>query len=380
MAWSDRKWVLEGAAVRISIVGFDEGVETTKTLDGSAVPNINSDLTGSTDIVQAKPLNENIGIGFRGNQKGGAFDIPEEIAKKFRGSPNPSGLSNQDVIKQWWNGLDITGRPRKMWLIDFGTNMPLEDASLYESPLAYVRENVKPERDKNPVKSERENWWLPLRGRPEMRAAIAPLRRFLVTPHVSKHRLWVWLDKEVIPDHQTIVVARDDDYFFGVLHSYLHETWALRLGTSLEDRPRYTPTTTFETFAFPWSPGKEDTVSPQYAAISAAAKQLHEERAAWLNPPDLIALGADSNLLKERTLTNLYNAVVAHRAGKPNGEKLVKPARDFAPRLAQLHDALDAAVLSAYGWDDLNGKLRTPEGDEELLLRLLALNLQRAGA
>ncbi len=393
MAWSDRKWVLEGAAVRISIVGFDERKESTKTLDGNVVPNINSDLTGSTNIVQAKPLNENVGIGFRGNQKGGAFDIPADVAQKFKESSNPSGRSNQDIIKPWWNGLDITGRPRNMWLIDFGTNTTLEDASLYESPLAYVRKHVKPDRDKNPVKSERENWWLPLRGRPEMRTAIAPLRRFLVTPHVSKHRLWVWLDREIIPDHQTIVVARDSDYFFGVLHSYLHETWALRLGTSLEDRPRYTPTTTFETFPFPWSPGKEDTASPAYAAISAAAKQLHEERETWLNPPDLIALGADSKALKERTLTNLYNALVAHRAGKPNGEKLVKPARDFAPRLAHLHDALDAAVLAAYSWDDLippslytergtGGEvvLRTPDGDEELLRRLLALNLQRAAS
>jgi hypothetical protein len=64
------------------------------------------------------------------------------------------------------------------------------------------------------------------------------------------------------------------------------------------------------------------------------------------------------------------------RAKKP--VKLVPAAKEFAPRLAALHDALDAAVLAAYGWEDLVGRLRTSDGDEELLRRLLAENLRRA--
>ena len=59
------------------------------------------------------------------------------------------------------------------------------------------------------------------------------------------------------PDRPVGVFARDDDYFFGVLHSRAHEVWSLRLGTSLEDRPRYTPSTCFETFPFPYPPGTE---------------------------------------------------------------------------------------------------------------------------
>lgn len=145
--------------------------------------------------------------------------------------------------------------------------------------------------------------------------------------------------------------------------------------------PRYTPTTTFETYPFPWSPGQEPTAQPAYRAISAATKQLHEEREAWLNPPDLIGLGAGINgtTLKDRTLTNLYNALEAYRANGGNGARSSTAAAAFAPRLAELHAALDAAVLTAYGWDDLIGRLRTPEGDEALLRRLLALNLERAG-
>ena len=81
--------------------------------------------------------------------------------------------------------------------------------------------------------------------------ALNGLSRYIATPTVAKHRLFVWCDSRVCPDHQLIVIARDDDTTFGILHSRFHEAWSLRLGTSLEDRPRYTPTTTFETFPFP---------------------------------------------------------------------------------------------------------------------------------
>ncbi len=74
------------------------------------------------------------------------------------------------------------------------------------------------------------------------------------------------------------------------------------MGTSLEDRPRYTPTTCFETFPLPWSPGHEPTSDPPHTAIGDAARRLDELRRNWLNPPD--AIEAE---LKKRTLTNLYN-------------------------------------------------------------------------
>lgn len=179
-----------------------------------------------------------------------------------------------------------------------------------------------------------------------MRAALAPLSRFIVTPTVAKHRLFVWVEHPTLPDHQLIVFARADDYFFGVLHSRIHEVWALRMGTSLGATPRYTPTTSFETFPFPYPPGHEPPDDPHVAAIGAAAAALNEWREAWLNPPDL-----PPKELAKRTLTNLYNA-------RPDD-------------LTALHAALDAAVAAAYGW-------AWPLGDEEILTRLLALNAARA--
>jgi len=116
--------------------------------------------------------------------------------------------------------------------------------------------------------------------RPEMRSAVAKFERFIVTTTTSKHRLFVWLHHPVLPDHQLIVFASDSDYFFGLLHSRFHEVWALKLGTRLETRPRYTPTTCFEKFPFP------HPTSAQEATIAAAAKELNELRERWLNPPE----------------------------------------------------------------------------------------------
>jgi type II restriction/modification system DNA methylase subunit YeeA len=232
-----------------------------------------------------------------------------------------------------------------MSIIDFGVEMLEADAALYELPFAHVQREVKPERAKNNCTAYRERWWIHVEPRPAMRAALASLARYIGTARVAKHRLFVFISASTLPDSQVIIIARSDDYYFGVLHSRAHELWALRQGSSLEHRPRYTPTTTFETFPFPWPPGHEPQGDPRVAAI-AVAKRLVELRENWLNPA-----GADAAELKKCTLTNLYNA-------RPTW-------------LANAHAALDAAVAAAYGWSaDLS--------DEEILSRLLALNLERA--
>jgi hypothetical protein len=169
-------------------------------------------------------------------------------------------------------------------------------------------------------------------------AALLGLTRYIATPAVSKHRLFVWLPTATLADHRLLVVARDDDFTFGVLSSRMHELWSLALGTRLEDRPTYLPTTCFETFPFP------RPTHAQREAIATAAAELVRLRDGWLNP-----LGLDEAELAKRTLTNLYNQ---------------RPAW-----LTNTHANLDVAVFAAYGWPaDLP--------DEEVLARLLALNLE----
>ncbi len=365
MAWSDREWTLDGAAVRVSMVGFDDGTEKVHTLNGEITSVINPDLTSSVDITIAKLLKDNSGISFQGPSPKGAFDIPPDTANTMLKASNSSGKSNSDVVKPVLNAADMMRISRGWWTIDFGTNMLLEEAKTYELPYQHVEKFVYPVRKDNNREGYRRYWWRYAEPRTGMRLALTKVSRYIATPRVAKHRVFIWVDPNVMCNDAIIVFARDDDYFFGVLHSRLHEVWSLRMGTSLEDRPRYTPTTTFETFPFPYPPGAEDTSSPAYQRISAAAKQLHAERDAWLNPP-----GVSDKALKDRTLTNLYNALNVFR-GKDKMK--VKPdAGDFAPRLDALHRELDAAVVAAYGWD---ASILTD--DESILRHLLALNLSR---
>jgi hypothetical protein len=107
---------------------------------------------------------------------------------------NPNGKPNSEVVRPLCNAMNITRRPSDTWIVDFGTDMSEAEAALYESPFAYVVEHVKPERDKNNREAYRKYWWCHGEARPGMRAALAPLKCFIATPAVSKHRLFVFLE------------------------------------------------------------------------------------------------------------------------------------------------------------------------------------------
>ena len=233
MAWSDEPWVVDGADVRVSIVGQDDGTEKHRTLNDEPVIKINSDLTSGVDLTPIQRLRESRHRAFQGPIKVGAFDIPGEVARQMlREPPNVNGRTNSDVVVPWVNGLDIARRARDMFIIDFGAAMNEHDAARYEAPFSYIEDHVRPVRVGNRQKRRRERWWIHGSAAPEMRAAIASLSRFIVTPIVAKHRLFVWLSAPTLPDKRLTVVAREDDYAFGVLHSSAHEHWALRTGSS----------------------------------------------------------------------------------------------------------------------------------------------------
>lgn len=386
MAWGDRPWVLDGASVRVSMIGFDNGSETSRYLDGEIVSTINSDLTSTADLTSAKPLQENEDLCFQGINKVGPFDIENNIARyMLQAAGNPNKKPNSDVIKPIFNALDVVRRPRNVWIIDYGTSMSLAEAEGYLLPMEHVRKYVKPQRDKVRRDSRRNRWWLFGETCPAMRKAIRPYSRYIVTPAISKHRIFIWVEATVVPDHRLMVIARDDDYFLGVLHSSPHELWALRAGSTLEDRPAYTPSTTFLKFPFPWPPGQEatETDDPRVLAIAAAARQLDQFRTAWLNPPaEDIGTTIPSHVVNNLTLTNLYNALSLYRTtfkGKlKDRTRWAKETKGILTleeidELDHIHTTLDRAVLDAYGWPHTLT-------DEQILERLLALNLERAQA
>lgn len=381
-AWSDEEWVNDGANVRVSLVAFGESGSESAKLNGATVGRIYADLTpadGGVDVTTIQTLSDNGGVCFMGTTKVGAFDIEGHIARQWLLAPNPSGLPSSDVVKRWANGQDIAKRPSDTWIIDFGTDMAEQDASLYELPFAHVQEHVKPDRLNQRRDAYRNRWWLHAEARPGLRKELARCHRYIATVRVAKHRFFVWLPAAVLPDSRLYAICRADDTTFGILSSRLHEVWALTNASRHGDgdeggRPTYNAKSCFETFPFPAGMSPADTATgapegPAAGAIAATARRLAELRDNWLNPaewvervpeivpgyPDrLIPRQGHETELKKRTLTNLYN---------------LRPAW-----LANAHLALDAAVAAAYGWADY-----TPEmPDDEILRRLLELNHERS--
>ena len=218
-------------------------------------------------------------------------------------------------------------------------------------------------------------------------ALSAPLDRFIATISVGKYRLFC-LDATSNAARSSTVCFRAKSTIrsSGFSIPEFTNVWARSLGTQLREREsgfRYTASTCFETFPFP------KPTDAQRAAIAEAARELDRLRTAWLNPPewtreeilefpgsvdgpwrryvhdpDPRGIGtvryprlvpkdaATAKHLAKRTLTNLYNQ-------RPTW-------------LALAHDRLDEAVFAAYGWD-------ADVTDDQLLEKLLALNLERAG-
>jgi hypothetical protein len=257
-AISDRDWILDGANVHISVIGFDNGDQDDRVLDGKAVSAIHANLTAHADVTQALHLPKNGNIAFSGTKKAGSFEVPDSTALQWLSAPNPNGRPNSDLLRPWTNGSAIVKRTPFQWIIDTGTDTTLAAFQFYEEPYRHVLECVKPERNLNKRGHRRENWWLHAEVCRGMRNALVALERYVSTPRVSKHRIFVWTDSVNLPDDGVFIFTRGDDCFFGILHSRIHEVWALRLGTRLEDRPRYTPTSCFETFPLPecvWAGG-----------------------------------------------------------------------------------------------------------------------------
>ncbi len=428
-AESDRDWILAGANVHVSMVGFDSGAEKLRVLDSKAVKEISAQLDAESKTHTAAIIDANTGLSFMGITPAGPFDISSELALEWLNNPNPSGKPNSDVLRPYFNGGDLTKRVRQAWTVDFGVAMPLEIAASYEQPFGYLEKEVKPIREKNRRAAYAKNWWIYAESRPSMRESLSSLGRFLATCMVAKHRMFVWLDTVSLPANVVIAFARSDDFFLGLLQCKFHTVWALKQGTRLETRPRYTPTTCFETFPFPFTDDLQPPASawppepplpkpnPEKAwadaahfysfkeepwpystrkpderrdAISAAANQLNVLRECWLNPPEwtvekiLEFPGSTDGPWARYVVNPDKNGIGTVRyprleprdaecAAKLNKRTLTKLYNERPAWLDLAHKKLDAAVAAAYGWP-------VALTDGQILERLVALNLERAAA
>lgn len=142
-AWSNEPWVVEGAAVRVSIICFGAKADesTVPSLDGTPVAAVNPDLTAGVDVTKAVAMKPNLDFCFVGIQKSGPLDIPGTKARIWMGLPsNPNGKSNSEVLKPYWDGDDVVGRPKDVWLVDLPKVGSEDEVSLFEVPFEHISE------------------------------------------------------------------------------------------------------------------------------------------------------------------------------------------------------------------------------------------------
>jgi hypothetical protein len=263
-------------------------------------------------------------------------------------------------------------------VIDFFGMSQSEARESHPAAFQHALDHVKPERMTNRRESIRNLWWRFGWERPKLRVMTKGLSRFISTPETAKHRVFVAFDHATLPDNMLTNIALDDTFQLGILSSRLHIAWALAAGGRLGvgNDPRYNKVRCFETFPFP-NAGPE-----QQAKIRELAERLDAHRKRQQAQfPDL-------------TLTGMYNVLEKMRADEPlTAKDMTVHAHGLISLLRELHDELDRAVFTAYGWDDLamqlvgNPGATTPlpnkteiqaEAEEELLSRLVALNSERA--
>jgi hypothetical protein len=335
-AVSTQDWPGE-AAVDVSIVNWIKAKHSSAAyLDGVQVDAVTASLRPAKEPIPetASLLPGNRGRAFFGpipRSKG--FIISEHEANELLADDR-----NRAVVRPYLTSKDIAESPSqdpRRWVIDFGL-MPLETAMHYPEALKIVRSRVKPECDSDPERARR--WWQFWNPRPGLRAALAPLERYIAGTRHGVRFYYVWCDPWTMASDATVVFAFSDYFSLGVLSSSAHIRWGALQGSTLEDRDRYTPRTSFGTFPWP--------------AASAEARTEIAEIAR-----SLVTRRSDICAEEQIGLTKLYNLM----------------EEGAFVDLRELHRQLDTAVVAAYGWP------RSISQDaDETNRHLLALNREIA--
>ena len=373
------QWPGEAAVVVSVLHLFNGQMSAAKTLDGKDVNIITAFLFdgGSSDDPERLATNTDksfvgsyiLGMGFTfdDTDRSGTASPTSEMYRLIKKEP-----SNGDVIFPYIGGQEVNTSPDHgyhRYVIDF-FDRDLDEAKQWPDLLRVVRENVKPERDRQNRKALRERWWQYAEKRPGLVGSIAGLTRVIVISRVGQQAAFTFLTTGKVYAESLIVFPFETYSAFCGLQARTHEIWTRFFGSSLEDRLRYTPTDCFETFPFPDDWG-------QCPTLEAVGREYYEFRA------DLMGRNNEG-------LTTTYNRF--HNPEEMSSE---------TARLRELHAQMDRAVLDAYGWSDIPtdceflldyeideeewGRRKKPwryrwpdEVRDEVLARLMVLNAERA--
>jgi len=361
----DHPWVDQesGAAVRIAMTSVGPVgrasprlVKVTSEKEGTdgqvdvelatrEVSLIHADLRAGAALMSARPLQAGSGLCSVALVRfGDGFVLDEANAKRMEPA----------VIHPLLTGRDLNQRAEPRYVIDFFPLGEEQARTAYPKAFQHVVEHVRPARLQIRDAGSRQRWWRFGRDKPELRRAIEGTARYIATSEVSKHRVFVFMDSAVRPDHSLIVVADQHPSTLGTLSSRVHTVWARATGGTLEDRPRYNKSVCFDPFPFPVSEQKH---SNRIASL-AESLDAHRKRQQALHP--------------DLTITGMYNVLEKLRSGEAlTAKDKVIHEQGLVSVLKTIHDDLDAAVFEAYGWP-------TTLTDDEILERLVALNKERA--
>jgi hypothetical protein len=360
-AWSSFSWPGD-AAVTVASVCMAFGVARRRTnvpmLDGRAVDEIDTRLSGRPDRGDPVSLAANAGLAYMGGKLVGVgLAVSEEEHQRLI----EENAANATILRPYLGGEDVNSHPRGLhgrYVIDF-TRHSLEEAARWPSLLRIVEEKVKPARMRDNRGTYKTYWWRPGESGGALYQALGEIHRCLVTSRVSKHLCFSLQPVSIFFNEALYVFAFDSTSAFAVLQSRVHAPWARLLSSSMKTDLRYAASDCFDTFPFPQPDPR--TIIP---TVESAGEALYEARARFM---------VDTN----QGLTKTYNAL----KDQANTDERVLELR-------RLHEAMDRAVLDAYGWTDLTvppycplddeGRAQVKAFEDEVIDRLYALNAERA--
>lgn len=357
------------AAVAVAVVHLARGApvdsEPRRLLDGSSVAAVNSRLRGKPEQPDPSQLSANSGLGFIGTY---VLGLGFTLTPSERDHLVARDRRNAERIFPYIGGEEINTSPTQTFerfVIDFGA-MDLSEAERWPDLIAILRERVKPQRDGDKRASYRDRWWWYAERRPQLYAAIRPLRRCLVTAQVTKHLCFSFQPTDRVITQKVVVFPLDRYAHFAVLQSRVHVPWIWLLSSTMKTDLTYSPSEGFETFPFP-------TLDPRAlpASLDAPGEALYRARAEYM-------------VEVQQGLTQTYNLLKDPTCHDP-----------AIVELRRLHEELDRAVLVAYrehaGWPAIPvppyGTPKTPAEEraleafeDEVIDRLFQLNAERATA
>lgn len=270
---------------------------------------------------------------------------------------------NAERIRPFLGGANLNSSPTQKaekFIIDFGRSTE-EEAKAWPELYEHLRTHVKPQRDKNKRKNRRETWWQYAETSHGLYTELRKSSRCLVCCLVTKHLSFSFVPTDQIIDASTLMLSFTTYSPFAVLQSRVHETWARLHSSTLKTDLRYASSDAFFTFPFPRK-------NPQsiFEHLELVGCAFYEARADYMSAT-------------KQGLTKTYNAMVDAQNHSPQ-----------VTELRRLTEALDRAVLDAYGWRDIKvppycydrsdpaAVAALDHFKDEVIDQLHALNVERA--